>query len=185
MASPFLTPPPLSPPSYQQSYDNGSEGVIKNSKHFLNLSLESQTLRTKIKFFHLKGTVCAISSNPPHLCLIYLWLRYVGFCLFKLFIFICGFSAKVTSAFLSIYKKQWSQTRMYLPHFDQLKVSKVRLWIEHCYLCMSLKLLFFTNLIKGTVDVNNDPFRKPKWKNTKVIQNRRWMTTFYVPSNLE
>ena len=142
MASPFLTPPPLSPPSYQQSYDNGSEGIIKNSKHFLNLSLESQTLRTKIKFFHLKGTVCAISSNPPHLCLIYLWLRYVCFCLFKLFIFIRGFSAKVTSAFLSIYKKQWSQTRMYLPHFDQLKVSKVRLWIEHCYLCMSLKITF-------------------------------------------
>ena len=32
------------------------------------------------------------------------------FCFFKLFIFICGFSEKVTGAFLA-YKKQWRNSK--------------------------------------------------------------------------
>ena len=38
------------------------------------------------------------------------WIIYQCFCLLKLFIVICGFSAKVTCAFL-VYEKQWRNSQ--------------------------------------------------------------------------
>ena len=70
---------------------------------------------------YIKGTVSVILSDTMQrwqcpiyngkLCLIkYEIGKNVFFCFFKLFIFICGFLAKITCAFLAL-KKQWRNSQ--------------------------------------------------------------------------
>ena len=95
----------------------------------------------------LKGTVSVISSHPPwkdgnarfttvtlKASSVQEWIRYPCFCFFKLFIFICDFSVKVTCAFLAfkirngeiIRVKHFSSNKIF-QILDQIKVSRVPL----------------------------------------------------------
>ena len=125
-------------------------------------------------FFILKGTVRVIVSSEPSckkgipdlqqypwkLCLIN-WI-YQWFCLLKLFILIGDFSTRVTCAFL-VYKKQWRNSQKFYTFlsqenddifhmFDQIKVSRVPLWIGYCQLSLevpgSLKITLTVPLIE-------------------------------------
>ena len=77
------------------------------------------------------------------------WIRYQGFCLFKLFIFNCSFSTRVIAHHLfmrsnkELQRKNTlfkSEKRRYLPIFAKIKVSMVLLQIRHCHLCMEGQL---------------------------------------------
>ena len=103
--------------------ENKQFSVWKSESHSALIILRLNTYSANIvhspsysffkNFFLNKGTVSAISSDPQ--CKVgdawftmvplkalsdQVWIRYSCFCFFELFIFICGFSAKVTCAFL-------------------------------------------------------------------------------------
>ena len=108
----------------------------------------------------LKGTVSVISSDPlgkdnnarfttvPLKALSdQVWIGYPCFCFYKLFIFICGFSVKVTWAlFLFIWESQY---RDYLESITFLIIKttvsftfpiRLRFQGYHCHCCLENRL---------------------------------------------
>ena len=81
---------------------------------------KSKTMSMSKKKGKLNGIVSTISSDlsakmaittvPFKALSDQVWIRYLCFCFFKVFFFICGFSSNVTCAFLA-YRKQWKNNQ--------------------------------------------------------------------------
>ena len=112
--------------------------------------------------------------------------RYQYLQLWKLVIFNCDFSVKVTCAFLLHENMQKLQnlTLLTLKNddifyiIDQIKVSRVPLWIRHCHLCMDLKLSYCVSLRK---------LFSPQSKRNKYLNWKNYFSSiiFIFPKKLQ
>ena len=101
--------------------------------------------RESVQVFLFKGTVSVISSDPPYkydniqftTLPLKVWMSYLWFCFFKLFIFICSFSAKVTCAIC------WN--KLQLIWFDYLFL--LLLLLSSLFLLLLLLLLFWSLIL--------------------------------------